>query len=163
MSGSDPKLDLELYKMAAQARNMEIGLFWQRSNYFLVLNTAVAIGFFSLDDDDYMLLLCLTGILVSVLWVAVNLGSKFWSSRWEYRLHEAEKGLGERIDLFSASWERVQQDVRASFGFRTRGPVHGLYQKCVMLKPSVTFVMTLLSVLFVVFWIAAAVIHLVSS
>lgn len=163
MSDFEDKLKLELYKMAAQVRNMEIGLFWQRSNYFLVLNTAIAAGFFSLKDYIYILLLSLTGLAVSILWVAVNLGSKFWHSRWEYRLQKVERSLGDSIDLFSASWETVQADVVKSFGFRKRGRLHGFYQKCVMLKPSVTFMMTLLSVLFVLFWLTAVVIHVVGS
>ena len=155
----DP-LALELYKTAIQARNFEIGLFWQRSNYFLVLNTAIAAGFFSLDDAKYTLLLSLTGLVIAALWVAVNLGSKFWQSRWEYRVHKTETDLAPDIDLFSADWETVQQDVITSFRFRQRGRLHKAYQQSVLLKPSVTMMMTLLSVAFVVFWIAAAVIHI---
>ena len=159
VSEHQENLKLELYKMAVQIRNMEISLFWQRSNYFLVLNTAIAAGFFSLKNGDYTLLLSITGVVVSMLWVAVNLGSKFWQSRWEYRLNEAEKELSPNIHLFSASWETVQSDVKRSFEFRKRGPIHGLYQKFVLLKPSVTMMMTMLSVIFVVFWITASAIH----
>lgn len=157
MTESDDSLKLELYKMAAQTRNMEISLFWQRSNYFLVLNTAIAAGFFSLNNLRYTRLLSIMGISVSLLWVAVNLGSKFWQSRWEYRLHKAEDDLHAGIDLFSATWETVQDDVNRSFAFRQGGWLHGLYKRGVMLKPSVTMMMTLLSVLFVIFWILAAV------
>jgi hypothetical protein len=42
------QIDLEAYRVAKEARNLEITLFWQRSNYFLVLSTAIAAGFFSL-------------------------------------------------------------------------------------------------------------------
>src|SRR3972149_10785499 len=37
----------DAYKFAYDTRNFEISLFWQRSNYFLVLNTAIALAFFS--------------------------------------------------------------------------------------------------------------------
>jgi len=47
---SDHLLDLEAHRVAKEARNLEITLFWQRSNYFLVLSTAIAAGFFSLRD-----------------------------------------------------------------------------------------------------------------
>ncbi len=62
---------------------MEIGLFWQRSNYFLVLNTAIATGFFVLVDKSAPLAVLLgpLGCWVSVLWFAVNLGSKYWQTR----------------------------------------------------------------------------------
>jgi hypothetical protein len=35
-------IKLEAYRTALATRNLEINLFWQRSNYFLVLNTAIA-------------------------------------------------------------------------------------------------------------------------
>ena len=40
-------LELEAYRTALATRNFEISLFWQRSNYFLVLSTAIAVGFFA--------------------------------------------------------------------------------------------------------------------
>jgi hypothetical protein len=40
--GTVDTLDLEAYRVAKEARNLEIALFWQRSNYFLVLSTAIA-------------------------------------------------------------------------------------------------------------------------
>lgn len=58
-------LNLEAYRTAIQARNLEIGLFWQRSNYFLVLNTAIAVGFFSLEDDVFALLFGAMGLVVA--------------------------------------------------------------------------------------------------
>lgn len=64
----------ELYKIAIQTRNLEIGMFWQRSNYFMVLNTAIAIGFFTQKGGSYGFLLAALGAIVSVLWFFVNLG-----------------------------------------------------------------------------------------
>ena len=37
----------DLYRTLLDTRNLEINLFWQRCNYFLVLNTGVALGFFN--------------------------------------------------------------------------------------------------------------------
>jgi len=145
-------IDLEAYRTAKEARNMEITLFWQRSNYFLVLSTAIAAGFFSLRDGNFALPLAGFGFVVGILWMAVNLGSKFWQSRWEHRLHVAEKRLRPDMDLFSASWDTVKDDVRQSFRFRRGGRVKRFYNRMVLLKPSVTFMMTLLSLAFVVFW-----------
>ena len=144
---------IEFYKMAAEIRNMEIKLFWQRSNYFLVLNTAIAVGFFSSISSGYSVILGIFGFIVSLIWIGVNLGSKFWQSRWEYRLQELEKEIEPSIRLFSASWSAVQDEVKKSFEFRQRGVIHRFYQRCVLLKPSVTLMMTFLSVVFAVFWI----------
>ena len=132
---------------------MEIGLFWQRSNYFLVLSTAIAVGVFSLRDIKYAVPLAAFGLLVALLWIAVNLGGKFWQSRWEYRAGLTEKRLRPDMNLHSASWQTVQDDVRRSFEFRQRGPVHRAYQRLVLLKPSVSLVMTILSLAFFGFWI----------
>lgn len=156
---SEHDLKLEAYRTALQARNLEINLFWQRSNYFLVLNTAIAVGFFSRDDRDiYAFLLSLVGVVVAWLWVRVNLGSKFWQSRWEYRLHVVEKDLQSDWELFSASRASVDEDVRQSLNFH--GAEHSwiarLYNRGVMGKPSVSKTMTLLSVFFVALWVAAA-------
>jgi len=87
------QIDLEAYRVAKEARNLEITLFWQRSNYFLVLSTAIAAGFFSLRDAKYALPLAIFGLVVGLLWIAVNLGSEFWQSRWEHRLRLAEEQL----------------------------------------------------------------------
>jgi hypothetical protein len=150
----DDQIDLEVYRAAKEVRNMEIQLFWQRSNYFLVLSTAVAAGFFSLKEGKYSIPLAVLGVVVGCLWFAVNLGSKFWQSRWEHRLRLTEEALRPNLNLFSAHWETVQLDVRESFRFRRRGPLHRLYARLVLLKPSVSFMMTLLSLAFVTFWIA---------
>jgi hypothetical protein len=160
---STDQLDIEAYHAAKEARNLEITLFWQRSNYFLVLSTAIAVGFFSLRDGRYALSLAVFGIVVGLLWIAVNLGGKFWQSRWEHRLRLAEETLRPNMDLFSASWKTVQDDVRKSFEFRRRGPIHRMYSRFVLLKPSVSLMMTILSLSFVGFWIAMLIITLRSS
>ena len=50
MSNEDsPSREERLFKIALETRNFEILLYWQRSNYFLVLNTALAVGFFSVN------------------------------------------------------------------------------------------------------------------
>jgi hypothetical protein len=154
----DNLVDLEAYRVAKETRNLEITLFWQRSNYFLVLSTAIAAGFFSLRDARYTLPLATFGLVVGLLWIAVNLGSKFWQSRWEHRLRLTEEHLRPNMNLFSASWETVQEDVRQSIRFRRRGPIHRFYSRMVLLKPSVSFMMTLLSLAFVCLWITLIVV-----
>lgn len=101
----------ELYKIAIATRTLEIQMFWQRSNYFMVLNTAIAVGFFSQRDTFLAATLAAVGAIVSLLWYFVNLGGKFWQSRWEERVAILEKRLAEEegldIELFSASWETI--------------------------------------------------------
>ena len=73
------KTNRELLDIALETRNFEISLFWQRSNYFLILNTAISTGaLLKFSDQNYLsLILSVFGMLVSFLWIQVNLGSKF--------------------------------------------------------------------------------------
>jgi hypothetical protein len=148
----DEQIDLEAYRVAKETRAMEIGLFWQRSNYFLVLNTGIAIAFFSLRDGKYAWPLALFAIGVSVLWFRVNLGSKYWQNRWEHRASLTEENLRKGLNLFSASLETTDDDVRQSFEFRERGKIRRAYEWLVLSRPSVSLSMTGLTVAFAVMW-----------
>jgi len=160
MSENDKPTKFELYKIALDTRNMEIGLFWQRSNYFLVLNTAAAVGFFLKATVKYQILIGLFGFAVAILWFGVNLGSKFWQSRWEFRLKEAEKELGNDIEYFSATWETINSDVEKSLDFSEHSNLRKKIDKLVLMKPSVSFIMTLLSILFITLWLGLIIMSL---
>jgi len=150
----------DLYKIAIETRNLEINLFWQRSNYFLVLNTAIAVGFFSLKNEAYALILAVVGAVVAFIRYRTTLGSKFWQSRWEERVSILEKELAKnkgneiKIDLFSANWETIRADVKASLENNDKHEtLRNFLDRQVLKKPSVSYQMTLLSLLFVVFWL----------
>ncbi len=151
--------DKELYRIAIDTRNMEIGLFWQRSNYFLVLNTAIAVGFFSVSESKYQIALSIFGIVVSFLWFLINIGSKYWQSRWEHRASLIETKLGENIDLFSASKEIVDSDVEASLLNHKKVKQLSLYDRWVMRKPSVSKIMSWLAAIFIVLWLSVFIIE----
>jgi len=150
----------ELYQIALDTRNFEISLFWQRSNYFLALNTAIAVGFFVKASAVYQFGLGFFGLLTSILWVAINCGSKFWQSRWETRLKIAEDNLSKDINYFSTDWETLLADAQKSIDFSNHNFLRKYFDRFVLAKPSVSFVMTLLSVLFVLFWIILIIISI---
>lgn len=154
-------LKLEIYKTALETRNFEIKLFWQRSNYFLVLNTAIAVGFISRDELDRLaFLLSLVGLVAAWLWVRVNLGSKYWQARWEHRLEVAEKQLPGNWKLFSAGDRLREKDVRKGLDYDNpeNSWLVKRYNNAVLKKPSVSKRMTALSAFFVVIWAIAAVV-----
>ena len=153
---------LEAYKIALDTRNLEVGLFWQRSNYFLVLNAALAIGFFRLADNKYSFLLACLGAFVSFLWYRVNLGSKYWQARWEQRLSEKEKEIAEELDFFSAAPARIQADVEKSFlhGAERKSRFQKWLEQQALKKPSVSYNMTILSLVFVGTWVLLVLIKL---
>lgn len=142
----------EVYKVALDTRNFEISLFWQRSNYFLVLNTALAIGFFNLQATKYSILLAVLGALVSILWYRVNLGSKYWQSRWEERLKIVEEQIAPEIKFFAADLETIRNDVQKSLEAGKHTGLQRLVYTQVLEKPSVSYRMTLLSLVFVASW-----------
>lgn len=145
---------MDFYKIALETRNFEISLFWQRSNYFLVLNTAISVGFFSITLIKYQIIIGFLGIAVSVLWFLINQGSKFWQSRWETRLKIVENLIGKDIDFFSANPQIIQNDVKKSIEYSNHSSYFGKHlDKIVLQKISVSFIMTLLSLLFILFWI----------
>ncbi len=151
----------DLYKMVFDTRNLEITLFWQRSNYFLVLNTGLALGYFNLKSTGFGIFLSIVGIISSYLWFRVCLGSKFWQSRWEHRLDVIERYYRERGDipkedqfiLFSADPQTITEDVKKSLTKRPHGTFQRKIDEQILKKPSVSSEMTKLSVLFVVGWI----------
>jgi hypothetical protein len=147
----DPK---DIFKAALDTRNLEINLFWQRSNYFLVLNTALAVGFFNAKAKPDACILAAIGFLVALLWYRVNLGSKYWYSRWEHRLKLVEKAYAPGLNLFSADWPVIQDDVRKSLNIDEHHGFRRMLDKQVLRKPSVSVAMIILSLLFVIGWIA---------
>jgi hypothetical protein len=150
--------DKDIYKIVFDTRNFEISLFWQRSNYFLVLNSALAVGFFNLKSQEYAFVLAILGFIVSVLWFRVVLGSKYWQSRWEHRLGVIERKIAPDLQLFAADWKTIQADVEASLtNNQPQGWLKRWIERKVVKKHSVSYNMTLLSLWFLVGWIALAV------
>ena len=146
----------ELYKIAVTTRQFEIQMLWQRSNYFMVLNTAVAIGFFSQKDAPYAATLAFLGAAVCMAWCFINFGSKYWQSRWEEAASRLETQCAAEAKLFAATSEEVHGEVTRSLA---KAKPQRIPRKCldrqILKKPSVSYHMTLLSFLFVLFWAIA--------
>lgn len=155
---------LDAYNIAFQTRNLEINLFWQRSNYFLVLNTAIVTGIaLKLGSSDPLVAIFIAfGIFVSCLWYRVNLGSKFWQSRWEQKLSDIERDLSPSANLFSATLEQIQAEVRASMDSAgTDGWWRRFVNKSALAKPSVSRHMIVLSIGFACLYLALLIVWLV--
>ncbi|MGA9755058.1 MAG: hypothetical protein WBV23_07930 [Desulfobaccales bacterium] len=148
----------DIYKIALEIRNFEINLFWQRSNYFLILNIALATGLFSVTDSKYAITISIFGLISSILWVLINHGSKYWQSRWEHRLTCEEINLNtelnREINFFLT--DLCINDVKRSLAnnehcnFRRKTS-----DKLILIKPSVSLMIILLPILFVLFWISS--------
>lgn len=152
----------DFFKFVLDTRNFEITNFWQRSNYFLVLNTGLAIGFFSAKGDavwQFFLLILVLGTIVCFLWTRVALGSKFWQVHWESKLTEVERMyiesgiLDGKLNLFSMTLDQVKNDVRSTLESGSHNTWASKFiDKLVIRKPSVTQAMVALSSLFTLAW-----------
>lgn len=151
----DPK---DTFKFVLDTRNFEITNFWQRSNYFLVLNSGLAIGFFNQKTFEYAPLLAALGVIVSVLWYRVTIGSKFWQIHWENKLAELEKTFAEKnvispdLKLFCQKTSEVKEEVRKYLQQEEHTGVAKRVDEEILKKPSVTLSMIALALLFVVSW-----------
>ena len=144
----------DLYHILIDTRNLEVSLFWQRSNYFLVLNSGIVFAFFSIKDRIYAILFAFMGLLASALWFWVCLGSKYWQTLWEQRLSDFEKDHLPGLDLFSADSDRRDRDVENALKDPKLGPVQRFTYGLARRKPSVSYSMIKLSLLFILAWLA---------
>lgn len=156
-------------EIALDNRSFEIQLFWQRSNYFLVLISAFAIGIYASSDPYTSLLASFSATVSSFFWYRTNLGSKFWQESWEAEVIE----LAETYNLvsFVRTTSQSKELVREHFGsdmigfksgWKSGGPnitkriklaVRAHINKKVLEKYSVTYYMILLSICSCVIWI----------
>ncbi len=155
-AGSKPPMEIkDLYKTLLDTRNLEINLFWQRSNYFLVLNTGIAFGFFNSKEPRFAAIFATFGLLASLLWFFVCLGGKYWQARWEQRLLEFEREHLPDIAFFGATHERIQSDVEKGLSFHIDiGWLKRFIYNLALRGPSVSYSMIRLSILFIVGWLA---------
>lgn len=118
-----------LHELAERAGNraFEIQLFWQRSNYFLVLMTALGVGAFAIEDGTFALVVSLFATIASFLWIRTNLGSKFWQESWEaevvmlareHHIRSFERSTSEITEQVRAALHGAQQAEERSFARR---------------------------------------------
>ncbi len=149
---------MDLFKIALDTRNFEITNFWQRCNYFLVLNSALAVAFFGIKDEEFRLPSAVLGLIVCILWFRVALGSKYWQSRWEQAVddleeHYMQQGLiSQKEELFSSYLEHVRDRVKESLKWSQHHGFARWVDDLVLTKPSVTLSMMVLVLTFMGAW-----------
>jgi len=158
----------EFYNLAIETRNFEIKMFWQRSNYFLILCTAIATGvLLNLKNNIiFSIIISVFGIIVSRLWYKVNLGSKFWQTRWEKKTAEFEKHStsGSGMNFFSVNYDTINKDVESFLqiddSIKEPNKFDLMIRKSILKKPSVSKQMIKLSLFFMFFYIILLIISI---
>ena len=148
--------DTEL-KVALDNRAFEIQLFWQRSNYFLVLMTALGVATFSVRDIIFSPIIALFATAASYFWFRTNLGSKFWQESWEVevtlladeqKIRSFQRGMSDVIS-------QVDKSLRSGVGDGQSWLRRWVNQRIVK-KYSVTYNMILLSMFATCLWFLVA-------
>jgi hypothetical protein len=146
----------DIYKALLDTRNYEITMFWTRSNYFLLLNSAIAVGLFGTREyyAKFAVVFAIFGLLASLLWFWVCLGGKYWQVRWEQQLAEYERANCPELKAFSATPQEVQATVERGMHFdhRMSWVQRKIYALAAKQKPSVSYSMIRLSMLFSLGW-----------
>lgn len=82
---------------AWECRDFEIKLYWQRATYFWVFLSIIFAGFYYANKfnsmGEYKTVLFLIsgfGVVFSLAWVLVNMGSKFWLENYEGHIEKLE-------------------------------------------------------------------------
>lgn len=141
------------FKITLELRNMEIQLYWQRSNFFLALNTAIAVGFFSQKDPSFTLPLSILGFSCSFLWFLVNLGSKFWQARWEEKLRDVETEVAPELKMFTEEYSDIRRGVERNLRRQATTIFGRMVMSSILRKPAVSTLVIYLSLLFDAFWL----------
>jgi len=160
MSDEQKKTELtqrDLYNILLDTRNFEIKLFWERANYFLVLNTAIAVGYFNVRDPFQQLIVALIGLFSAYLWLRVCLGGRFWQAKWEGAISKFETDCLDGVRFFSSTDEENISDAEKGLGIeglydKKRKIKKWIYEYVIKEKPSVSYSMIRLSVVFVFGW-----------
>ena len=151
-------------KIALDNRVFEIQMFWQRSNYFLVLMTALGVGVFTIKQEGIALIIAVFAAVSSYYWYRTNLGSKFWQESWEVEV--VKLAQAENVEAFTRSTPdivaQVSNSLQAGVGSGLkRSRVQRFIDRQIIKKPSVSYYMTLLSLSSILLWTIISLVYAV--
>jgi hypothetical protein len=150
-------------KIALDNRAFEIQLFWQRSNYFLVLMTALGVATFSIKDVVFSPLIAALSTAASYFWFRTNLGSKFWQESWEFEVVALAKE--QKIRSFERTTLEVIDQVKNSLSVEEnenkKSYLRKFIDRMIIKKYSVTYNMILLSMISTFLWSVVTVVFVV--
>lgn len=130
------------FDKAWETRNFEIDLYWRRTNYFWAFQIPVFGAYFALVTSHsktlpviIVYLVCCIGIITSLAWKLINVGSKDWQRHWENHIDHLE-------DNFTGPLYKTVSKIRTY---------------------SVSKINELVSLFFLIIWIVLAVFYLTDN
>jgi hypothetical protein len=146
-----PDIAIKELEIALKNREFEIQMFWQRSNYFLVLITALGVGAFSVNNSNIALFVSIAALLSSYFWFKTNLGARFWQESWEAEVVSLAQEL--HIRSFERGLNEIKANVKSELGVGgKKSTMRKWIDKKILTKPSVSYQMIQLSMTSVVLW-----------
>lgn len=142
--GHSSKTGPDELKIALDNRVFELQLFWQRSNYFLVLITALGVATFTQKESYISVFTAIFATVASFFWYRTNLGSKFWQQFWENEVERLAALAGVRS--FQMKIEEIRKSVADSLQNTEGKWLKNWINGRILTKPSVTDHMIMLSV-----------------
>ena len=125
-----------VYKVCIETRNFEINQLIQRNNFFMLFQGVLLAAALQNQGSKpaVELIICLTGIFVSIYQLQMASGAKYWQEWWESRLEEYEQKLGEHQgandasfhDLFTASPDKVHSVISERLRRKSKGKFSNL-------------------------------------
>lgn len=108
-----PKRKIEkAYERAAQTREFEIKLYWERAKYFWAFITTIYVAYYNVLINVYdkthgsfpLLVLSGLGLFFAVAWILVSKGSRHWQENWERHIALLEDEVtGPLFKLYKAN------------------------------------------------------------
>lgn len=94
LAASTPDRRLEVYKLAFQHTEGEVGALWKRNDAFLVANSILALLVVRTFSEPLIALaVAVFCLMVSVLWARANRSSEKWERYWIRECRRLEKQL----------------------------------------------------------------------
>ena len=110
-----------LYERCIEVRNFEINQLIQRNNFFMLFQGVLLASVLQAEIQAPLveLIICVTGIFVSIYQMQMASGAKFWQEWWESRVEHFEKMLLRKIEgtgsdahqLFTTEIDQVQAEI----------------------------------------------------
>lgn len=95
----DNQNKIEIFKIIYDHYQNDFTLYWTRSNFFLFIQVGL-LGYFSSnyisekpDENEYRLLVSLSGLTLSIIWLLVILSSTKWINVWRKKVLEIDKEI----------------------------------------------------------------------
>lgn len=125
---------------AHDIRKFEIELYWKRAAYFWAFTAVALAGYLSTTSErTNAFIICCLGFLFSLSWYLVNRGSSYWQRNWE-----------KHVDLLESETEGPLHKLVINREHFKLSDLSGPYR----FSPARTN--TMLSLMFVVLWVALA-------